>query len=67
MTVKELLTRLIDTLSEEQALRVMEFIVELRGAEPLEPGDLEALAEAQREGYESWGKVRKDLGLDIRD
>lgn len=65
--LKELLSRAVEGLNEEQALRVMEFIVALKGEEPPEPGDLDALAQAAREGYEPWEKVRRDLGLNVSD
>ena len=67
MSIKELLSRAVEQLNEEEAVRVMEFIVALKGEEPLEHGDQEALAEAAREGYDSWEQVRQDLGLDVSD
>jgi hypothetical protein len=67
MSVKEELARVIEGLGDEDALRVMEFIVALRGEESFEPGDREALDTAAREGYEHWEQVKRDLGLDVPD
>ena len=63
MSVKEELARVVERLGEEDALRVMEFIVALRGEESLEPGDREALAAAAREGYERWEQVKLNQTL----
>ena len=67
MSVKDKLARAVEHLGEADALRVMEFIVALRGEEPLEPGDREALDEAATEGYERWEHVKRDLRLDVPD
>lgn len=67
VSIKELLSRTVEELNEEEAVQVMEFIVALKGEEPLEPGDQDALAEAARGGYDSWEQVRKNLGLDVSD
>ncbi|MFQ5871998.1 MAG: hypothetical protein ACE5IB_07560 [Candidatus Geothermarchaeales archaeon] len=67
MSVKELLSRVVEGLNEDDALRVMEFIVALKGEEPLQPGDLDALAQAAREGYDPWEQIRRDLGLNVSD